>query len=164
MAVHCFSRSVKSAVAALFLFLSVLGLAEASADEINFPSELLTVISAGGTKHQFLVELATSDEQRSRGLMFRKHLDADAGMLFDFGVTRRVSMWMMNTEIPLDMLFIGEGGAIHCIHREAEPMSQAIIDSRGPVKYVLEINGGRAAALGIREGDRVISRQIGNDR
>ena len=149
----------------LFLFLSVLGFAQhAQAEEINFPSELLTVISAGGKKHQFLVELATDDAQRARGLMFRKQMDPDAGMLFDFGVTRRVSMWMMNTEIPLDMLFIGEGGAIHRIQREAEPMSQAIIDSRGPVKYVLEINGGRAAALGIREGDRVVSPQIGNDK
>ena len=161
MAFPAWSRIVKSAVMALFLLWPSLVAAQA-ADDMKFPSELLTIVSAGGKKHQFLVELATTGPQRERGLMYRRQMDGDAGMLFDFGVSRPVMMWMKNTELSLDMLFISNTGVIRKVHREAVPMSETIISSQSSVKYVLEINGGRAAALGIREGDRVYSPQIGN--
>lgn len=156
----CFSRYLKSA--ALALFLSLIALASSVAEEVKFSSELLTITSTGGRKHQFTVDLAVTPAQREQGLMFRKSMGRDAGMLFDFGESRPVMMWMKNTDLPLDMLFISKNGAINRIHRNAVPYSEDIISSDGAVMYVLELNGGTATALGIHEGDRVSSRQLGN--
>ncbi len=94
--------------------------------------------------------------------MFRKSMPSENGMLFDFGEARAVAMWMRNTLIPLDMLFIGSDGRITHIHENAVPHSEAIISSRGPVKFVLELNGGAAKRSGIKPGDMVRSAQIGN--
>lgn len=132
------------------------------ADEGKISSELLTITSTGGRKHQFTVELAVTFAQREQGLKSRKTMGRDAGMLFDFGESRPVKMWMKNTDLALDMLFIDKNGSIHRIHRNAVPYSRDIISSNGSVMYVLELNGGTTAALGIHEGDRVFSRQIGN--
>lgn len=160
MPMASFAGYLKSAVLALFL--SLLAAASSFADEVKFSSELLTITSTGGRKHQFTVDLAVTPAQRERGLMFRKGMGRDAGMLFDFGESRPVMMWMKNTDLPLDMLFIGKNGSIHRIHHNAVPYAEDIISSNGSVMYVLELNGGTAAALGIHEGDRVSSRQIGN--
>lgn len=103
----------------------------------------------------FVVELAETAERQERGLMFRRELAADAGMLFDFGVSRVLTMWMKNTYLPLDMLFIDAGGIVASIARDTEPMSTTIISSKVPARAVLEINAGAAARLGIRPGDRV---------
>ena len=146
-----------SAVLALSLF--VAGAAQA---QVRFDKEQLTIESAAGKQHTFTVELALDDAQRQQGLMLRKEMAPDSGMLFDFGISRDVSMWMHNTLIPLDMLFIGSDGRITHIHENAVPQSDAIISSRGPIKYVLELNGGRAKALGIKTGDMIKSRQLGN--
>ena len=102
-----FAGYFKSAVLALFL--SLLAAASSFADEVKFSSELLTITSTGGRKHQFTVDLAVTPAQRERGLMFRKSMGRDAGMLFDFGESRPVMMWMKNTDLPLDMLFIYRG-------------------------------------------------------
>ena len=146
---------IASALAALVLLF--LGQAMAQA---TFETEDLLIQTRSGKVHRFDVELALTTEQRSQGLMHRKSMPQDHGMLFDFGETRPVSMWMRNTPLPLDMLFIQRDGTISHIHRKAVPFSEAIIDSRGPVNYVLELNGGRAAALGIDVGDRVMSKRI----
>ncbi len=117
--------------------------------------ETLVVETAIGAAHAFRVELAQTDAERGRGLMFRRSLAPDAGMLFDFGRDMPVSMWMKNTYIPLDMLFITSDGRIRRIEHEAAPESLTIRSSGGPVRAVLELAGGTARRLGIRPGDRV---------
>lgn len=117
----------------------------------------LEIISRSGRKHTFEVEIANTPETRSRGLMFRRSLPADGGMLFDFAANETdVSMWMKNTYIPLDMLFIRANGTIRHIAENTTPFSEATISSRGPVKAVLEVAGGTCQRLGITAGDRVV--------
>lgn len=151
---------VKSAVMAL-LFFTLAGAAQ-SQERQTFSSEPLTVETASGKAHDFVAELALDNAQREQGLMFRKSMPPENGMLFDFGEARDVAMWMRNTLIPLDMLFIARDGRITHIHENAVPHSEAIISSRGPVKFVLELNGGTAKRYGIKPGDMVRSAQIGN--
>lgn len=103
----------------------------------------------------FSVEIADTPDKRSKGLMFRQSMAEDAGMLFTFERDQVASFWMKNTEIPLDMLFISRDGRIADMHRNAQPHSLRSIRSKVPVFAVLEINGGLAARLGIRVGDRV---------
>lgn len=112
-------------------------------------------IESQGQRHRFMVELADTDERRMIGLMFRTQMAPDAGMLFDFKRDEPVAMWMRNTLIPLDMLFIARDGRIVNIGERAVPRSETTIMSQGPVRFVLELNGGTAARLGIRAGDRV---------
>lgn len=129
---------------------------------VVFPKSELTISTAGGKNYPFIVELAVDDAQREQGLMFRKQMDANHGMLFDFGAERQVSMWMENTVLALDMVFIRTDGTISHIRENAVPFSRDIIDSRGPVKYVLELNAGRTRALGIKVGDKVIGKPLRN--
>ena len=151
---------VKSAVMAL-LFFTLASAAQAQQQQ-TFTSEPLQIETAGGKSHDFTVELALNNAQREQGLMFRKSMPPENGMLFNFGEPRDVAMWMRNTLIPLDMLFIGRDGRITHIHENAVPHSEAIISSRGPVNFVLELNGGAAKRYGIKPGDIVRSAQIGN--
>jgi uncharacterized membrane protein (UPF0127 family) len=116
--------------------------------------EPLTIVGAGG-RHAFQVEVMRTPEQRARGLMHRQFMPADRGMLFDFKQTEPVAMWMQNTYISLDMLFIRADGTIARIAERTEPLSTRTIPSGEPVLSVLEINGGVAEKLGIRPGDKV---------
>ncbi|HTK79127.1 MAG TPA: DUF192 domain-containing protein [Rhizomicrobium sp.] len=104
---------------------------------------------------RFVVEVAADEDSRMRGLMFRTKLAPDAGMLFDFPDVRFRSFWMKNTILPLDILFLRADGTISSIAANAKPYSEKDISSQEPVRAVLEINGGRAAALGILPGGRV---------
>jgi uncharacterized protein len=101
------------------------------------------------------VELATDGPSRALGLMFREKLCEKCGMLFVFPQVQKVSLWMKNTHIPLDMIFIDGHGKIVHIHPNAEPRSLKEIPSPVPAKAVIEIGGGQASRLGIRQGDRV---------
>ncbi len=148
----------KGALAALFLFVAY----AAAAQQVIFPKDELSIRTAAGKTHAFVIELALTDQQRSQGLMYRKDMPDDHGMLFDFDETRRVSMWMENTILPLDMLFIEGDGTVSHIRENAVPYSRDVIDSRGPVRFVLELNAGRTKALGIKVGDKVVSKRIGN--
>lgn len=114
-------------------------------------------IETGAGKQHFRVEVATSEKQKSHGLMFRSEMAPDAGMLFVYGSPQVVTMWMRNTLIPLDMLFIGPDGRIAHIAARAVPRSEKTISSRARVVGVLELNGGTARRLGIAVGDRVVS-------
>jgi uncharacterized membrane protein (UPF0127 family) len=105
--------------------------------------------------HSFAVEIANTEAQREKGLMFRKNLPDGQGMLFDFKREQDVSFWMQNTYIPLDMIFIRGDGSILRIVENAEPLSTRLIPSGGPVLAVLEVIGGTARKLGIAPGDRV---------
>jgi uncharacterized membrane protein (UPF0127 family) len=120
------------------------------------PGELenVTLVTASG-EHVFKVEVMRTDEQRARGLMFRKHLPADRGMLFDFKAEQRVSMWMRNTYIPLDMVFIARDGTVVNVAQDTEPLSERTIPSAGPALAVLEVNAGVARRIGLKAGDRV---------
>ncbi|NEW86359.1 DUF192 domain-containing protein [Rhodopseudomonas sp. WA056] len=116
--------------------------------------QALEIVGKTGV-HVFSVEIATTDKEREVGLMYRKNLPEGQGMLFDFRPEQQVSMWMKNTYIPLDMIFIRGDGTIHRIAENTEPMSTRIIASGGPVAGVLEVAGGTAKKLGIAAGDRV---------
>ncbi|MGB3626510.1 MAG: DUF192 domain-containing protein [Henriciella sp.] len=112
-------------------------------------------IDTDETSHAFTVELADEPEEIQFGLMERESLGADAGMLFEFVNPREPAMWMKNTLIPLDMLFISSDGTIQMIARNTVPGSLRTVSPGMPVKGVLEINGGRAGELGIEPGDKV---------
>lgn len=117
----------------------------------------LTVTTEDGTEHLFQVEIAATPDERGRGLMFREELADDHGMLFVFPRRERIAMWMRNTKIPLDMLFITDDGRISQIHERAVPYSEATVSSRRRVRYVLELAGGTADRLGIEKGALVTS-------
>ena len=119
------------------------------------PLRPLTVRTAKG-EFRFLVEVADTDRERELGMMCRRSLAPDRGMLFDFGTPREAAMWMKNTYIPLDMLFADAAGIVRKIHQRAVPLSEAIISSDAAVRAVLELNGGTAARLGLKEGDRLV--------
>jgi len=116
----------------------------------------LTIETATGAKLRFQVELARTPDEQAQGLMYRKSMAADAGMLFIYAQPREAGFWMKNTYLPLDLLFIESDGRVERIHANAEPLSTAPIEGPVKTKAVLEINGGTAARLGIRPGDRVV--------
>ena len=105
--------------------------------------------------HVFSVEMATTEEEKQNGLMWRKELPDGKGMLFDFSPEQQISMWMKNTYIPLDMIFIRADGRILRIAENTEPLSTKIISSGGLAKGVLEVIAGTAQKYGIQPGDRV---------
>ena len=117
--------------------------------------EKVTIMTASGQK-TFDVAVMRTDAEREKGLMFRNYLPADRGMLFDFGAERPVMMWMKDTPLPLDMIFIRTNGSIARIAANTEPYSLTVLSSDEPVIGVLEINAGITEKLGIREGDQVI--------
>jgi uncharacterized membrane protein (UPF0127 family) len=116
--------------------------------------QTLEIASKNGV-HVFSVELAVTDEERQKGLMFRKTLPESTGMLFDFKRDQDVSMWMHNTYVSLDMIFIRGDGRILRIAENTETESDRIIPSGGPVRAVLEVVAGTAKKFGIAPGDRV---------
>ena len=120
-----------------------------------FEKSELTIVH-GDTRYRFNIEIANTPITRQRGLMERRHLELDAGMLFDYTKPRQIHMWMKNTFIPLDMIFIDRSGRIVLIVENTTPFSTDVIASPGPVLAVLELNGGTAARLAIKTGDRVI--------
>lgn len=121
-----------------------------------WPAGLQTLEIASKTGvHAFSVEIADSEAEREKGLMFRKELPEGHGMLFDFHRDQEVGFWMQNTYIPLDMIFIRGDGRIWRIAENTEPLSTRIIPSNGPVRAVLEVIGGTAHKLGIVPGDVV---------
>jgi uncharacterized membrane protein (UPF0127 family) len=141
------SRFVLPVLAAMLLFVQ-------GAAAQTFPKRELVIGSSGGPRH-FTVEVATTDEQRERGLMFRQDMAPDAGMLFLYPAPREITMWMENTVLPLDMIFFGSDGKIIRIAERTVPFSTAVIASEGDARGVVEVNGGTAERLGIRVGDKV---------
>ena len=116
--------------------------------------EPLQIVTASGT-HDFQVQIADDDATRERGLMNRRYMATDRGMLFEFDREAPVSFWMKNTYIPLDMIFISQAGVVTNVVADAEPLSERVIPSGPPCAAVLELNGGAAAAIGLKVGDRV---------
>ena len=138
-----------------------LSVSSEAAELQHFGTSELTIVSATGP-HRFTVEVAETPAQMEQGLMFRRTMAPDAGMLFDYKQPTMATMWMRNTLIPLDMLFVDAQGRIVNIRQRAVPQSEDIIAAAAPVRAVIELNGGTAARLGIRPGDQVLYPIFGN--
>ncbi len=149
-------RGAGNAVLLLWFVLAAL----TSSNFARAADDTLEIVTRNGV-HVFQVELALSDEQRARGLMYRRELPDGRGMLFDFRTDQMVNMWMQNTYISLDMLFIRSDGRISHIAENTTPESTRIISSNGPVRFVLEVIAGTARKYGIKPGDRVAHPLIG---
>jgi len=146
---RCLSRHGWAALAAVLGVFLCAVVARADADQ-----SILVIDSATGS-HTFTIEIADDREERARGLMHRRELARDAGMLFVYDRPQETAFWMKNTPLPLDILFADEHGVIISIARRTTPFSTRDIPSGGPVLGVLEINGGLSDELGVTEGDRL---------
>ncbi len=159
MPVSLDARAVQAAVApivALLLFLLAGVSAAQNQPSVTFDTAEIAVETAAGERHVFQVELAVRREQFGQGLMFRQEMADDAGMLFILPRPQTLNMWMKNTYLPLDMLFLNTGGEIVKIAERTVPLSTDRIPSGRPVKGVLEVNAGTAERLGLAVGDRVL--------
>lgn len=141
------------------LLVALASMSGALAVDFKTSPEPLVIETEGGPV-SFTVELALTNEERAHGLMNRATMPADHGMLFDFGEPRGVTMWMRNTVLPLDMIFIDASGVITGIAENTVPYSERIIASPGPVRFVLEVNAGESARRGIEPGNKVSHPQI----
>jgi len=118
--------------------------------------------TAKGARHDLMIEIARTEPERQKGLMFRSEMDKNSGMLFLFGTEEMRSFWMKNTLIPLDLVFMNKNGVITHIHEMAKPHDETLLSSVTPAFAVLEINGGRAAELGLKQGDSAHHAVFGN--
>lgn len=153
----CLSRSITNIILCfgLCLVLSI-GSAKAQAQEpIEFPRSELVIQTASGEVH-FDIEVADTPERRAHGYMFREDIPPMTGMLFDFGRTRPVAMWMRNTPTSLDMLFIDASGTIRHIFENTEPFSETVLASPVNVLSVFEVPAGTVKASAIALGDKVV--------
>ena len=128
----------------------------ATSEAITFETGQVQIRSRSGRAYSVNVEIATSPEQQSQGLMHRTALAENSGMLFIYRPPRRIAMWMKNTLVPLDMLFASRNGTIFHIAENTEPMNEDLIAPPGVVAYVLEVPAGTAKRLGIHTGDHLV--------
>jgi len=138
---------------ATFVIALLFSVAGVAAQEV-FEKSQLDIVTAAGAK-TFQIEIARTPGQQAQGLMYRRRMAADAGMLFPYDAPRRLAFWMKNTYIPLDLLFIGADGRISSIQERAVPHSLEPIRSRGKALAVLELNGGTVSRLKIKLGDLI---------
>ncbi len=123
-------------------------------EPMRLATEKLTIVTAQG-RFEFDVEVADESFEQQRGLMFRKDLPTRSGMLFAFGKPRLVTMWMKNTPLPLDMVFLDAGGTVAHIAERTTPYSEDIVSSGGDVAFALELNAGVSRLIGLKVGDRL---------
>ncbi len=136
--------------AAVFLFWSAAVVLASGAKDTD-----IVILQTQSGEVEIAVELAATPESRAKGLMFRRHLGKYNGMLFLYDFDHEVQMWMKNTILPLDMIFIRRDGVVHRIEHHTQPFSEQIISSHGPVRAVLELNAGSAAAFNLQPGDKI---------
>jgi uncharacterized membrane protein (UPF0127 family) len=141
--------------AALLLAVAALALTLASPLEAKMRQDRLWLLTGPGQETPIDVEIAEAPKEKQLGLMFRTDLPEGTGMLFPYGEPQELTMWMHNTYIPLDMVFIRADGVVHRIEKRAEPLSDRVIPSEGPVSAVLELPAGATDRLGLKPGDRV---------
>jgi uncharacterized membrane protein (UPF0127 family) len=144
-----------AAVAALLVLVPALACASKKEDQRPVPQPRVVIETSAGQRLPVDVELARNADEQRKGLMGRRSLPENGGMLFLFGATSVQSFWMKNTLIPLDMLFISDDGLVVGIVANAEPLTLTERTVGKPSRYVLEVNGGWCAAHGVRAGDRV---------
>ena len=156
-ALFSFERAVRAVFALLLVLAVALPAANAARaqEAVTFDRTELAIVTAGGGRHQFKVDWAKSWPQKARGLMFRKEMPLDNGMLLDYDPPTEASIWMRNTLIPLDLVFISADGTIESIYLGAKPHDETPRPSKGPVRAVLELNAGVTRLLGIQPGDKV---------
>ena len=142
-------------VAAVVAIAALVGAPSVAAADLPVSAVPLEVVTAKA-RHPFRIEIAADDATRAEGLMFRTALAPDAGMLFDFKRNEPVYFWMKNTYVSLDMIFARADGTIARIAEATTPLSEAIVPSGSPVRYVLEVPAGTAKRLGIAAGDRLV--------
>lgn len=150
----------RAAIAAALVLPVAAGAQDITGPQPELPKERLVIAGKGG-RHEFRVEVARTPRQQEVGEMFRTRVPEDSGMLFDWGAAQQSNMWMRNTLVPLDMVFIAADGTIRNIAEDTVPRSLAIIQSEGPVRATLELAGGTAKRLGIVAGDKVLSPALG---
>lgn len=152
-------RAMKRILLLLALLLPIAASAQPGVDSAQptLPRQDIVIVTRDGTRHSFRTEMAIQPQDQMIGMMFRSDMAPNDAMLFDWGAPRESSMWMRNTLLPLDMLFVAADGRIHRIHERAVPLSLATISSNGPVRATIEILGGTAERLNLRVGDRVLS-------
>jgi uncharacterized membrane protein (UPF0127 family) len=124
------------------------------AQAVEAALEPLEIVTSTGA-HQFQVEVARTTRERERGLMDRRSMPRNQGMLFDFHIEQTVTMWMKNTYLPLDMIFVARNGRVTALQQNAVPMSETIIPSGPPAYAVIELNGGVAQEIGLEVGNLV---------
>ena len=129
--------------------------APGTAAQPELPKQPLTITGTDGVRHAFSVEMASTPAQQETGLMFRTAVPPDGGMLFDWRAPRQSMMWMKNTLVPLDMLFISADGVVSHIAEDTVPHSLAVIDGRAPARATLELAAGTAQRLNITVGAKV---------
>ncbi|MBB5701710.1 hypothetical protein FHS76_001572 [Ochrobactrum daejeonense] len=134
--------------------------AETPPMRLPLDKEPLTFVLSNGNKANFALEVAQTDEARMRGLMWRTDFPEGRAMIFVFGEMRRVMMWMQNTPLPLDMVFLDDKGRVSAIHENAVPFSENIISSEVPAAYVVELLAGTVKRTGIKLGDKAVHRVI----
>jgi len=148
--------ALPGAIAALCLLAGAgAGSGARAAGPVAFETDRLEVVTHDGRRYAFTVELARTPAQRARGLMYRREMAADHGMLFDFGGVGPRAMWMKNTFLSLDILFLEPDGRIWRIAEDTTPLSEETIVADGPIRAALELKGGTCRLLGIEIGDRV---------
>lgn len=128
---------------------------QGAANPAAVKDDFSAVLRTATGDYPFTIEIADTPQEQQKGLMYRQSLAPDAGMLFDYGKEQQVAFWMQNTYIPLDMVFIAADGTVKRVHPNAKPLDPTSIPSRVPVRFVLEIPGGRAAEIGLKEGDKL---------
>jgi uncharacterized membrane protein (UPF0127 family) len=141
--------------AALARWLILLALAASALGAAQTTPKVVISASDGAERTAVRVELSLTPGQRTFGLMYREHLDEDAGMLFIFPAVDQLKFWMKHTEIPLDMIFADPSGVVVGIVANATPYSEKPVGPDAPALYVLEVNGGFCARHGVRAGDRM---------
>lgn len=150
--IRALAAGLVAAIAILYFFGN--GSSASQGDNPVGPRSSLSVETSTGV-YPYQVEVADNDESRSRGLMFRRSIEPETGMLFDMGVTRDVAFWMHNTFVPLDIIFISDAGKVVSVTHGAKPQSDARIPSGSPIRFVLEIASPEAKRIGVSVGDLV---------
>jgi uncharacterized protein len=154
------SRKIAALLAAFFVSLFLTGCTHAQdVQQLPVDPQPLEIVTSAGAK-TYLIEIADDNSERGIGLMNRKSMPSGQGMLFDFQTTRIVQMWMKNTFVPLDMLFIEESGRIESIAENTVPQTLDIIGSKDEVRFALELVAGTVKRDGIKPGDIVRHRVI----
>lgn len=149
-----FAAALRAPLLGALYMAFVLTAAAAASQTSGMPIGTVKITTASG-EHTFTVERAETPQHQARGLMHRRHMKADHGMLFTWPNERNASMWMSNTVIPLDMIFIKKDGRVHRVHANTVPFSETIIEAGALVLRVLELNAGTAARIGLKPGDKV---------
>ena len=155
---YAYARATCLAFALLIGAVATLDLIPSISSAVEFGKrEPLTIVTSKGNS-EFKVEIADNDAQREHGLMFRRIMPADEGMLFDFKVSQPVYFWMKNTYLPLDMIFIEADGTVAHIAENTTPFSEKEVASGKEVRFVLEVNAGVSQRIGLKDGDKVQNR------